>query len=75
MTSPHGVGTVNLVNPKSLPRAAERIVGAQGKCKNGTHTVGGGGGGGGGGSGCTPPENVEILHALKCVLRASQVPY
>ena len=28
-----------------------------------------------GGSGGTPPENFEILHALKCVLRASQVPF
>ena len=27
------------------------------------------------GSGGTPPENFEILHALKCVLRASQVPF
>ena len=47
-----------------LYRAAERIGGAQGKCKNWgpkKWIVGGGSGG-------TPPGNFEILHALKCVL-------
>ena len=48
-----------------LCRASERIVGAQGKYKKwGPYWSGG-----------TPPENFEILHALKCVLRASQVPF
>ena len=52
-------------------RAAERIVGARGKyenwgryyrlCK--------------GGSGGTPPGNFAILHALKCVLGASEAPF
>ena len=28
-----------------------------------------------GGSGGTPPENFEVLHALKCVLGASEAPF
>ena len=55
---------------KYLPRgrAAKRIVGAQGKYKKwGPYCVRG--------SGSMPPENFEILYALKCVLRASQVPF
>ena len=40
--------------------------GPRANIKSGPHTVGAGG---------TPPENFEILHALKCILRASQVPF
>ena len=50
------------------PRATERIVGDQGKYKKwGPYCVRGLWG--------HAPENFEILHALKCVLRASQVPF
>ena len=51
-----------------MSRATERIVGAQGKyIKWGPYCVRGSGG--------MPPENFEILHALKYVLRASHVPF
>ena len=55
-------------NNSLIVRAAERIVGAQGKYnKWGPYCVRGVWG--------MPPENFEILHALKCILRASQVPF
>ena len=40
-------------------------MGAQGKYKSDFHR----------GLGGTPPKNLEILHALKCVLRASEAPF
>ena len=54
-----------------LTSAAERMGGAQGKYKSGAHNIAIVQGGSGG----MPPENFEVLHALKHVLGASEAPF